>query len=99
MIERNLAYTPHRATTPAYRYSSKDTVSLTAASRLAVKAAESPEGLILGQWVCVDLQGVALQGQDEDAPTLLRVYEFTLLVLVGVILLNEVEAVLHEAQH
>ena len=36
--------------------------------QLAVKAAESlAEGLTL-DWVCVDLQGVALQRQDEDAP-------------------------------
>ena len=38
--------------------------------QLAVKAAESfAEGLTL-DWVCVDLQGVALQGHHEDAPAL-----------------------------
>ena len=37
--------------------------------QLAVKAAETVEELTL-DWVRVDLQGVALQGQHEDAPAL-----------------------------
>ena len=36
--------------------------------QLTVKAAESIVEELPLDWVCVDLQGVALQGQDEDAP-------------------------------
>ena len=43
-------------------------------------------------WIRVDLQNFALQGQDEDAPTLSRVDEF------AIFFFDEVQAVLHEAQ-
>jgi hypothetical protein len=49
-------------------------------------------------WARVDLQRVALQGSGEDAPALLRVYEFTVHILVFVFFLDEVQAVVHEAQ-
>ena len=38
--------------------------------QLAVKAAENVAEELPLDWVRVDLQGVALQGQDEDAPAL-----------------------------
>ena len=52
----------------------------------------------LGSDPRVDLQRVALQGSGEDAPALLRVYEFTVHILVFVFFLDEVQAVVHEAQ-
>ena len=39
--------------------------------QLAVKAAESIGEDTPFNWVCVDLQNFALQGQDDNAPTLL----------------------------
>ena len=63
-------------------------VSFDGRQQLAVKGAEAVEDLPL-DWVRVDLQGVALQGQHEDAPDRLRVNEFTLLILLAVILIEE----------
>jgi hypothetical protein len=66
--------------------------------QFSVKIAEIiAEGVPL-DWVRADLQGVALQGQGDNAPTLLRVDEFALLILIVVCFLDEVQAVLNEAQ-
>ena len=48
--------------------------------------------------VRVDLWCLALQGQYEDAPALLRVNELALLVFVVFGLFDEVQAILHEAR-
>eukprot|EP00964_Phaeocystis_antarctica_P038456 scaffold21994_cov71-Phaeocystis_antarctica.AAC.6 len=73
--------------------------------QLTVKAAESLAEELPLDWVRVDLQRVALQGQDEDAAAAQWVTGFTLHTLLTLLLvvfvvgfLDEVQAVLHEAK-